>query len=110
MKTGICTTDFEKSAEKKTADELFGIIHELGFRCVQFAFSSVAECGYTPNGQLEIPSVIPTECCRTVCTASEKYDLPVEVINGTYNMAHPNPYFRTEGLKGLKHSCKRRKN
>ena len=101
MKTGICTTDFEKSAEKKTADELFGIIHELGFRCVQFAFSSVAECGYTPNGQLEIPSVIKPECCRAVFIAAEKYDLPIEVINGTYNMAHPDPDVRAEGLKRL---------
>ncbi len=84
-----------------TADELFRTIRELGFSCVQFAFSSVAESGFTPNGQLEIPAVIPNECIRAVDAAAVKYGLPIEVINGTYNMAHPDAYVRTEGLKRL---------
>ena len=58
MKTGVCTTDFEK-LPLVTADRLFGQIRELGFCCVQFAFSSVLETDFVPTGQLELPGRIP---------------------------------------------------
>ena len=45
MKTGVCTTDFEK-LPLVPADALFGRIRELGFGCVQFAFSSVQLAEY----------------------------------------------------------------
>lgn len=84
-----------------TADTLFALIQDLGFTCVQFAFSSVAECGFTPNGELEIPSAIPAVCLDRVEKAAGKYGLPIEVINGTYNMVHPAEEVRKEGLKRL---------
>ena len=100
MKTGVCTTDFEK-LPLETADALFGRIRKLGFACVQFAFSSVRESDFIPTGQLELPGVIPPSVLRAVESASARHDLPVEVINATFNMAHPDPDVRTEGLKRL---------
>ena len=101
MKTGVCTTDFEKSP-LLPADALFGKIRAIGFRCVQFAFSSVTESDFTPTGQLELPAVIRSETLSAVAAAAEKHDLPVEVINATFNMSHPDPAVREEGLRRLK--------
>ena len=100
MKTGVCTTDFEK-LPLVPADELFARIRGIGFECVQFAFSSVAEADFTPTGQLELPGEISPETVRAVGRASERRGLPVEVINATFNMAHPDPAVREEGLRRL---------
>ena len=100
MKTGVCTTDFEKQPLRK-ADRLFSDIRALGFECVQFAFSSVTEADFTPTGQLELPGTISMGTVSTVARASEKYDLPIGVINATFNMAHPDPAVREEGLVRL---------
>lgn len=99
MKTGICTTDFENSATKYQADQLFIEISNLGFTCVQFAFSSISESNFTPSGRIEIPERIPTAAIDAAGNASAKYELPIEVINGTFNMAHPDIEVRQEGLR-----------
>ena len=100
MKTGVCTTDFEK-LPLVPADRLFARIRDIGFSCVQFAFSSVAEAEFVPTGQLELPERISPDVLRAVGAASERYGLPVEVINATFNMAHPDPAVREEGLRRL---------
>ncbi|MBR4186700.1 MAG: sugar phosphate isomerase/epimerase [Clostridia bacterium] len=100
MKTGVCTTDFEKQP-LRTADALFQRIRAIGFECVQFAFSSVTESDFTPTGQLELPGTISREALAAVARASEKTGLPVCVINATFNMAHPDPAVRAEGLARL---------
>ena len=100
MKTGVCTTDFEKQP-LRTADRLFERIRALGFECVQFAFSSVTEADFTPTGQLELPGEIAAGTLSAVARASERYDLPIGVINATFNMAHPDPAVREEGLRRL---------
>lgn len=100
MRTGICTSDFEKSgAAPRSAEHLFSAIHELGLSCVQFAFSSIAECEFTPSGQIEIPAFIPSNAIRSVQKYAAKYSLSVEVINGTFNMAHLDGAVRVEGLR-----------
>ena len=101
MRTGICTTDFEKNLPLRTADTLFAYIRELGYTCTQFAFSSVAEADFIPSGELEIPAAIAPSTVNAVMRASEKRGLPIRVINGTFNMAHPDAEVRTEGLRRL---------
>jgi sugar phosphate isomerase/epimerase len=101
MKTGVCTTDFEKSP-LLSADRLFEKIRSIGFACVQFAFSSVTEADFLPTGQLELPGEISADTVRAVEKASNAHGLPVEVINATFNMAHPDPEVREEGLRRLK--------
>ena len=100
MRTGICTTDFEKG-KLLPADKLFGIIRSMGFECLQFAFTSIAECDCEPSKLIEIPANITGDMIRAAVHASEKYSLPVEVINGTFNMAHPDAWVRDEGLLRL---------
>lgn len=100
MRTGICTTDFEVTGQiSPTADRLFGRIAEFGFECVQFAFSSIAESEFVPTGQIEIPDRIPTSALDAAARSAGRYNLPVEVINGTFNMAHPDEDVRLEGIK-----------
>lgn len=102
MRTGICTTDFEHSTHPAyTAETVFSIISEMGYTCTQFAFSSIAETGFTPTGQIEIPQFIPSSALTAAEKASAKYSVPICVINGTFNMAHPDEEVRTEGLRRL---------
>ena len=101
MKTGVCTTDFEK-LPLMTAENLFERIRAIGFACVQFAFSSVTEADFVPTGQLELPKTLSPALLKAVDKASERHGLPVEVINATFNMAHPDPEVREEGLRRLK--------
>jgi len=100
MRTGVCTTDFEHEGQPlRNADSLFALIRSYGFEAVQFAFSSIAETGFVPNGEIEIPAAIPYAAVLQADRAARKYDLPIEVINGTFNMAHPDSAVREEGLR-----------
>ena len=101
MKTGVCTTDFEKSPLLPAA-ALFEKIRAFGFECVQFAFSSVTESDFVPSGQLELPGEISAATLSAVAAASEKTGLPIGVVNATFNMAHPDPEIRAEGLRRLR--------
>ena len=99
MRTGICTTDFERpGVPALPADALFKKIRKMGFEVIQFAFSSVAESRFIPDGSIELPPEIPDETVDAILAASEKYDLPIPAINGTFNMAHPDRAVREEGL------------
>lgn len=100
MRTGVCTTDFEHTdMPLYTAEKLFARMKELSFGVVQFAFSSIAETNFTPNGQIEIPEQIPYAAVVAADRAANRYGLPIEVVNGTFNMAHPDPAVREEGLR-----------
>ena len=106
-KCGVCSTDFESAAHTPyTAEVLFRKMKERGFEAVQFAFSSIAETEYTPNGQIEIPAVIPSAAIQAVRENAEKYEIPVEVINGTFNMAHPDRGIREEGIRRFEILCR----
>ena len=100
MRTGVCSTDFEHEGQPlRNADSLFAVIQEYGFEAVQFAFSSIAETGFVPTGEIEIPAAIPYRAVVEADRAAAKYGLPVEVVNGTFNMAHPAGEVREEGLR-----------
>ena len=98
MKTGVCSTDFERSPLLSPA-ALFEKIKSLGFDAVQFSFTSVTGVDYEPSGLIEIPEEIPLKTVLDVYRASEKIALPVGVINATFNMAHPDRLVREEGLR-----------
>lgn len=95
MRIGVCTTDFENTLP---ADELFALVKELGFSSVQLAFSSVSECGFRVSEHIEIPGFISEEAILAIRAASEKYGIHICAVNGTFNMAHPDPAVRREGL------------
>lgn len=96
MRIGVCTTDFEKALP---ADELFSLVKRLGFSCVQLAFSSVSECGFSVSDHIEIPGEVSPEAISAIRNASEKYGIMIVAVNGTFNMAHSDPAVRAEGLR-----------
>ena len=95
MRIGICTTDFTA----RPADTLFADIARMGYECVQFSFASVTESGFLAGPALEIPPEIAPETIACVKAASQRYALPIQTINGTFNMAHPDPEIRREGVR-----------
>ena len=105
-KCGVCSTDFESSAHAPyAAAVLFEKMKERGFEAVQFAFSSIAETNFTPNGQIEIPAEIPDAAIRAVSENAQAHGIPVRVINGTFNMAHPDRAVREEGIRRFAILC-----
>lgn len=106
-KCGVCSTDFESEKHAPYPTKiLFEKMKARGFEAVQFAFSSIAETCFTPNGQIEIPAVIPDAAIRAVMENAEAYDIPVGVINGTFNMAHPDASVREEGIRRFAILCR----
>ncbi len=100
MRTGVCTTDFEhKNLPLRNAADLFAVIQSYGFEAVQFAFSSIGETDFTPDGEIEIPASIPFRAITAADRAAAACSLPIRVINGTFNMAHPDKSVREEGLR-----------
>lgn len=103
---GVCSTDFESvSHSPYSAAVLFAKMKERGFEAVQFAFSSIAETDFVPNGQIEIPAVIPPSAVAAVKLQSEANGIPVCVVNGTFNMAHPDKAVREEGIRRFEILC-----
>ncbi|MBQ7300401.1 MAG: sugar phosphate isomerase/epimerase [Clostridia bacterium] len=104
---GVCSTDFESAAHAPYSTAvLFEKMKERGFEAVQFAFSSIAESDFTPTGQIEIPAIIPDAAICAVQANAEKYGIPVKVINGTFNMAHPDKEIREEGIRRFHVLCR----
>ena len=95
MRIGVCTTDFERAMP---ADELFRTVKELGFCSVQLAFSSVSECAFAVSDHIEIPYSVSDEAVAAIRAAAAKYSINICAVNGTFNMAHPNPAVRAEGI------------
>ena len=106
-KCGVCSTDFESPKHPPyPAAVLFEKMKEYGFEAVQFAFSSIAETCFTPNGQIEIPAEIPAAAICAVKENAKTYGISVEVINGTFNMAHPDAAIRAEGIRRFEILCR----
>ena len=104
---GVCSTDFESAAHAPySAAVLFEKMKARGFAAVQFAFSSIAESAFTPTGQIEIPAEIPDADIRAVQENARNYGIPVKVINGTFNMAHPDKDIREEGIRRFHVLCR----
>ena len=94
MRCGVCSSDIVPDS----AERLFEKIRGWGFECVQLSFTSVKECNYTEDGRFEIPWAVPDAVCDMIAGTSERYGVPIEAVNGTFNMAHPDPDVRAEGL------------
>ena len=95
MRIGICTTDFPVLP----VDELFARVARMGYECVQFSFATIAESGFTAGPEWEIPPALAPETVARVAETAAKYELPIVCVNGTFNMAHPDPAVRAEGVR-----------
>lgn len=98
MRIGLCTTDFPRAYP---ALELFEKASALGFDCVQLAFSSVTECGFTASDHIEIPGCVSPAAIDAILDASHATGIPIGAVNGTWNMAHPDRTVREEGLRRM---------
>jgi len=94
MRLGVCTTDFDRAP----AEAIFQKAASFGFDCVQLALDSISECGFEATGECEIPVSVPESSLAAIRAASEKYHLPIAVMNGTFNMAHPDPQVLRDSL------------
>ena len=97
MKIGILTTEFAPHG----AFALFSKVSSLGFETVQFAFESVTESGFMPDGRIEMPPSISPGLAAKIASAAAANGVSVSACSGTFNMAHPDPGIRAEGLRRL---------
>lgn len=94
MRTGICTTDLQTMP----AEKLFKKLSGLGTPVTQLSFASIAEVCFVPDGNIEIPATVDKKVLQLIRRYAQKYHIEIAVINGTFNMAHPNNAVRAEGL------------
>ena len=89
MQLGI----FAKTFAVQGAAPVFKAVHEAGYEAVQFNMACV--------GLPSMPIEISPEITNEISTASKKYGVAIAAVSGTYNMAHPDPTIRADGLRRL---------
>jgi sugar phosphate isomerase/epimerase len=87
MQLGI----FAKTFVRPNVEETFKAIAYYGFKAVQFNMSTV--------GLESLPHKISEEEIREIQQASQKYNIQLSALSGTFNMAHPDINHRQEQLK-----------
>ena len=90
MEIGILS----KTISRPTLEEELDCIRAHGIRCVQFNLTSTG-LSYMPD---EIPPSVRDNVRQTLAAKG----MIMSGISGTYNMAHPNPVVRQDGLRRLK--------
>ena len=97
-RTGICTTDLTT----RPADAMFAAIAEAGYAAVQFGFSTVTDTDYTADGKIEFPDckeLLKNGTMERIRNAAEAHGIAIAAVNGTFNMAHPDPAVRAEAVR-----------
>src|SRR4051794_10871764 len=89
MQLGIFAKTFQRPSLEATLDAVaaHGLTH------VQFNMS----CAGLPTLADEIPAAL----CQRIARACEARGLTMAAISGTYNMIHPDPAHRADGLRRL---------
>jgi len=95
MKIGLSASDIKRT----NTDNLFATIAGYGFASTQFGFAYVTESNFEPTGKIEIPERIDDKLIALVYESAKKYDVDIFACYGTFNMAHPDPEVREEGIK-----------
>src|ERR1700732_3876938 len=93
MKIGI----FAKTFSRPTIEELFQAIAGYGINSVQFNLSCV--------GLETLPENVPSELVQRITDAAEQATVELAAISGTFNMAHPDPAVRRDGLIAFEILC-----
>jgi sugar phosphate isomerase/epimerase len=96
MKLGTITTEIRRS----TIEETFDAMVAYGMLAMQLSFASV--CGE------EMPAAIPASMAKRVGNAARERGMNISCVSGTFNMAHPDPAVRAEGLRrfeGIAAAC-----
>lgn len=93
MRIGLCSSDFRKPLK---CEEYFKKMSDLKFTVTQIGVASIIETQFIPTGNIEIPWKIEPDVIRLLVNTSEKYGVEIISVNGTCNMAHPDPKIREE--------------
>jgi len=96
MRIGLLSGEI---ARRASTGELFSAMAQYGFEATQLNFSSIPEADYTTNGQIEFPGYIDDALLALILESSKRHGVEITVCGGTFNMAHPNPEVREEGVK-----------
>ena len=86
MKIGI----FAKTFSRPTIEELFQAIASYGIHSVQFNLSCA--------GLETLPENVPAELVQRITDAAELATVDLAAISGTFNVVHPDPGVRRNGL------------
>jgi sugar phosphate isomerase/epimerase len=89
MRLGIFAKTFPRSSLGETLDAVRA--HEMG--CVQFNMSCA--------GLHPMPEEIPPELVDCIREEMNRRDLTTSAVSGTFNMIHPDPTRRGDGLRRL---------
>jgi sugar phosphate isomerase/epimerase len=89
MRLGIFAKTFPRSSLGETLDAVR--VHEMG--CVQFNMSCA--------GLHPMPEEIPPELADCIREEMNRRDLTMSAVSGTFNMIHPDPTRRGDGLRRL---------
>jgi len=93
MKIGI----FAKTFSRPTIEELFQAIAGYGINSVQFNLSCV--------GLETLPENVSSELVQRIADAAERVAVELTALSGTFNMAHPDPAIRRDGLQKFEILC-----
>jgi sugar phosphate isomerase/epimerase len=87
MELGMYTLEFSRP----TVEALFRDIRAYGFTEVQFDFLSV--------GDEQMPAAIDGALIRRIRRAADDSGVRIAAVNGTFNMIHPDPLAREDGIR-----------
>lgn len=90
MQLGI----FAKTFPRPTLAQTLDAVADHGLRCVQFNMACV--------GLPSLPQAVAPEVVAQIRVETAARGIAIAALSGTFNMAHPDPQVRRDGLAGLK--------
>jgi sugar phosphate isomerase/epimerase len=84
---------FAKTFPGATAAAVLTAARDAGYGCVQF---NLACCGLP-----SMPDALPPGTASGIAAASARTGVAIAALSGTYNMIHPDPAVRAQGLRRL---------
>lgn len=85
---------FDKVCQRPTLDATLDAVAAHGLRQIQF---HIASAGLAPQ-----PEAIPPAVAARIKRENEVRGIRIAALSGTYNMAHPDPEVRAQGLAHLR--------
>ena len=89
MQPGI----FAKTFVRPSVDEVFAAVAKHRIHCVQFNFSSA--------GLPSLPDEVDPAVADRIRKSAAQQRIEIAAISGTFNMIHPDPQVRRDGLRRL---------
>jgi sugar phosphate isomerase/epimerase len=84
---------FAKTFPGTTPEAVLAAARDAGYACVQF---NLACCGLP-----SMPDDLPPGMAAAIAEASARTGVVIAALSGTYNMIHPDPSVRAQGLRRL---------